>query len=78
MADIAALERKIHDLDAAISKLRDAKHAESLIRIIHKPGWTTLREEELVHAYLDSIQQHLTHLHKSYDALTGIAAKIGG
>jgi hypothetical protein len=75
--DIPALETKIRNLGAAISKVGDAKHAELLIQIIHKPGWTTIRENELVHAHLDAFHSQVSSLHKGLDALITIARKIG-
>ena len=75
--DIGDLERKIRALDAVISKLQDAKHSERLLQIIHKPGWTTPRENEFVHAYTDSLHTHVVTLHKEFDALITIAEKVG-
>lgn len=75
--DIPALETKIRTLGEAISRVGDAKHAELLGRIIHKPGWTTIRENELVHAHLDAFHSQVSGLHKGLDALLAIAGKIG-
>jgi hypothetical protein len=49
--DIGKLESKIGILREAISKLHDAKHAELLVPVIHRPGWTTLAEFELGRVY---------------------------
>jgi len=77
MADIAQLESKVRSLKDAISKLHDAKHADLLLQIIHKPGWTTVRENELVHAHTDSLHAQVSDVHKAFDALITIAEKIG-
>jgi Protein of unknown function (DUF3421) len=75
--DISALETKVRTLGDAISKVSDAKHAELLSQIIRKPGWTTVRENELVHAHLDAFHNQVGNLHKGLDALITIARKIG-
>jgi hypothetical protein len=75
--DIPALETKIRTLGEAISRVGDAKHAELLARIIHRPGWTTLPEHELVQAHLDAFHSQVSGLHKGLDALLAIAGKIG-
>jgi hypothetical protein len=49
--DIGKLESKIGILREAISKLHDAKHAELLVPVIHRPGCTTLAEFELGRVY---------------------------
>jgi hypothetical protein len=75
--DIPALETKVGTLGEAITEVGNAKHAEILTQIIHKPGWTTVRENELVHAHLDAFHNQVSSLHKGLDALVTIARKIG-
>ncbi len=76
--DIAGLERKIHALHQAISKLHDAKHTDALLPIIHRPGWTTVAEFELVQTHLDALHNQASHLHNSFEALIKTADKIRG
>jgi len=71
------LERKVRALHDAISHLHAAKHAEVLESIIHRPGWTTLREDELVQAHVESLHNQVSGLHKAFDVLITIADKIG-
>ncbi len=75
--DIAKLERKIRTLGESIAKTAQHKHDEILLGYTHRPGWTTLIENELVHAHLDMLQTHATALAVGFDALTKIANKIG-
>jgi hypothetical protein len=75
--DIAGLERKVRALQEAVAKLHTAKHADRLLTIIHKPGWTTLREHELVVAHVDSLHSQVSGLHKACETLLAIAEKIG-
>jgi hypothetical protein len=73
----SSIASKVRILGEAISKVGDAKHAELLARIIHRPGWTTVAEHELVHAHLDAFHSQVSGLHKGLDALIAIARKIG-
>jgi hypothetical protein len=75
--DIAGLERKIRTLKEAISKLHDADYTGVLTGIVHRPGWTTVRELEFVLAAVENTQNQVGTLHKSLDALVTIADKIG-
>jgi hypothetical protein len=75
--DIEGLKQHVSTLDAAISKLHTAKHAERLITIIHRPGWTTPREFELVKAHVEALSGHVSSLDKSLGELVAIADKIG-
>jgi hypothetical protein len=75
--DIKKLEVEVRTLQAVISKLGKAKHAEHMMTIIHRPGWTTQREDELVRAHTRSLHNQAAHLHRALDALIAIAQKIG-
>jgi len=75
--DSAQLERKVRDLQEAVKKLHTAEHADRLLAIIHRPGWTTPAESELVMAHVDSLQSRATDLHKACDALLAAAEKVG-
>jgi hypothetical protein len=75
--DVAGLERKVRALQEAVTKFNTAKHADRLLTIIHKPGWTTEPEHELVVAHLDSFHSQVSGLHKACDTLLTIAEKIG-
>jgi hypothetical protein len=77
MAEHAELKGKIDDLGALVGKLHGAKHAENLLKIIHRPGWTTLREVELVTAHVNALHGHARMLNQSFDELLVIADKIG-
>ncbi len=75
--DIAKLERKIRALGETIAKTAQRKHDEMLLGYTHRPGWTTLVENELVNAQLDMLQTHATALAAGFEALVKIADKIG-
>jgi uncharacterized transporter YbjL len=75
--DIKALEHRIRSLGETVSKLSQKKYDALLIANIHRPGWTTVRENELVLAQLDMLQTHANALSQGLETLAGIADKIG-
>ena len=75
--DIAGLKQSISELHKAMSTLQDAKHAELLQPIIHRPGWTSIAEFELVQAHVAGLHHQVSGLHKGLDALVSVAEKIG-
>lgn len=78
MSDHAkTLEPKIRKIQDGLSKMAAEKHAERLFTAIHRPGWTTPQEAELVHAMVDSIAHQIEGLDRAYGALVAAADKIG-
>lgn len=75
--DVDQLKKGVGSLDTAISQLHNAKHAERLITIIHRPGWTTPQEFQLVQAHIEALSEHVRQVHKGFDTLVAIADKIG-
>jgi prefoldin subunit 5 len=75
--DIPALEAKLQRLSQSLSELTRAKHADKLLAMIRRPGWTTPQEAELVHAAVDMIQHQIDGVNRSGAALVRIADKIG-
>lgn len=57
--DVSALESKLHKLDHSLSKLAGDKHAEKLLSLVHRPGWTTPAEAALVSAMIDALQHQI-------------------
>jgi hypothetical protein len=75
--DIKGLERDLKAIGDLISKTHDAKHADRLLAIVHRPGWTTVREEELVRTHITALHNHANALHSGFEELVKIADKIG-
>lgn len=67
------LEPKIKGIQDRIRKMAAEDHAGRLFQIIHKPGWTTLREVKLVQAALDAHARHLDEINQSLRALVDAA-----
>jgi hypothetical protein len=51
-------------------------HAEQLLQIIHRPGFTTVLDVQFVHALLDSVTNHLDVVDRTHRALVTIAEQI--
>jgi hypothetical protein len=60
-----------------MSKLTVENRAEQLLRIIHRPGWTTPQEAQLVHAMIDSLTQHVEAVDTAHRALIAASESIG-
>ena len=75
--DISALEAKLQRLSQSFSELTGARHADQLLLMIRRPGWTTPQEAELVHASVDMIQHQIDGVNRSAAGLVKIADKIG-
>jgi hypothetical protein len=75
--DTAALETKLKKLGSSLNALSAAGHADKLITIIHRPGWTTLPESLLVNALIDNFQHQLDGAQKGYNDLLTAAGHIG-
>jgi hypothetical protein len=63
--------QKIHD------RLKKLAADDRLLQIIQRPGFTTKRESEFVHAMLDSVGHHLEGIERAHTALITIADQIG-
>ena len=72
--DIDKLASLIRGLQHAIAKLATDNHTEELMRIIHKPGWTTPAEFGLMAAGLEAAQSHAETLARQLRGLTAGAA----
>jgi len=71
------LEPKVRQLHERLSRLVPEEHTEQLLQIIRRPGFTTPREAQFVHAMLDSLNHHLEGVESAHRALVSIADQIG-
>jgi hypothetical protein len=75
--NIARWEQKLRELDDSLVKLAGAKYPEQLIGIIHRPGWTTISENELVEAAVETLQGQFAVFNRGLDNLVITAGGIG-
>lgn len=74
---VAQLATRIKDVHKCLADLSDPKATDELMRIIHKPGWTTIAEVMLVTASLDAIDAHAKALASQHQALLKAARAVG-
>jgi len=55
--DIAHLEAQIKELSTLLATVGDTKDLVELAIIVHKPGWTTIAEQEFVRGTLNTITE---------------------
>jgi hypothetical protein len=70
--ELTHLEAKIKELRATLTNLADGRGFEEFIRIIHKPGFTSVAEATLFNGVVDSMaEQAKTVLGLKQVLLTG-------
>jgi hypothetical protein len=72
-----ALEPKIRALGDQLTSITSENFSQTLLTIIHRPGWTTPQEAELVHAMIDALTHQLDGVGRAQRALVAAAEKIG-
>ena len=75
--DITGLEKKVTDLSNALAHLGTTEDLNELIRIIHRPGWTTLPEFLLVNSIVDSITAQAKTIATQRQQLLKAAEEVG-
>ena len=75
--DVAKLEGQLKKLDENLSTLVERGYVAELLTIIHRPGFTTPQEAQLIHALVQSLQLQFTTLERTHDLLLEAAHEIG-
>ncbi|SIT49089.1 Coproporphyrinogen III oxidase, anaerobic [Paraburkholderia ribeironis] len=74
--DIGALAKRIEAFHAVIERVHEEHKAETLIQIIHQPGYTTPAEWAMLAHALESAINQAEAAAKSYAALVGDAQMV--
>lgn len=74
---VEVLEKKITALSDALAKLGRGTTLADLIKIIHKPGWTTPAELAFASAMINAIQMHISAIETLQSEMLS-ASKIVG
>jgi len=69
------LAKKVRDLDKEMASL--PQFTQDLLNLIHRPGWTTQHELDLVTVQVDAIRQQVNSVSDHYARLIAVADKIG-
>ncbi len=70
------LEPEIHEIQEKLQKLVSENHADQLLQIIHRTGWTDT-QAHLVRVILDSVVHNLEGIERAQRALLQAAGEIG-
>jgi hypothetical protein len=74
---VKKLEGRIRALGKSLSALTDDSYEKEFLRIIHKPGWTTPAEFNLVVGALDSMVSQARSLANQKRALLAGSKAVG-
>ncbi|MEV7027645.1 hypothetical protein [Kitasatospora sp. NPDC093558] len=74
---LAHLEQRIHHLITVTKSLTNDPH-EELLKIIHRPGWTTPAELALVTSAVDQLIRQTETLNEARTGLLEGARSVGG
>ena len=72
-----ALAEQVQRLGDTLASLARQGHAQSLLRMIRRPGWTSPPEAQLVRAMVDHLHDQVSALQRGHDALLSAADTIG-
>jgi hypothetical protein len=75
--DVSTLEIKLKKLEVSLDALVKSRYTETLLGIIHRPGFTTPQEAQLIHALVDSLHHQFTTLETTHRLLVDAADTIG-
>jgi hypothetical protein len=59
-AHIEKIDRRLRELSATLAGLGSTDDIEEMLKVIHAPGWTSLRDVFFVNTLLDVVQQTAT------------------
>jgi hypothetical protein len=76
--DLHHLERTILDLKELFAKMADNSDMDELLKVIHRPGWTTPAEHMLVGSVVESLHAQLQNAITLRKALLRGSSQVGG
>jgi len=75
--ELTLLEGEIQALKTSHAALASGDSLDELLKIIHRPGWTTLAELAFVRTGLESIRAQTAQLNALTEGLVGAAKQVG-
>jgi hypothetical protein len=73
----SGLERSVEGLRQSFERLADDSDMEEFLKIIRRPGWTTVAENFLVHGLVDIIESQVSALAETREFLIAASNQIG-
>ena len=74
--DLSQLESKLKEFQDACSTLSDDSDIVELLKIIHRPGWTTLAEVSFVNGAADSLVRQVRNVVAQRQALLSASRQV--
>jgi len=74
---LTKLEKKLKGFNNAFGKLGNGDDVQEMLKIIHKPGWTTIAELTFVHGLVDSMHAHVEAISALKSALLSGSKQFG-
>ena len=75
--DLPHLERRLFELKDIFTKMSDNSDLDELLKIIHRPGWTTPAEFTLVNSVVDSLHAQARNVATLRIALVTGSKQVG-
>ncbi len=75
--DVTKLERHIKELSQNLTGLADNTEFDELLKIIHRPGWTTLPEFLFATGIVESMTAQTRAMHDLKRTLLNASRKVG-
>ena len=75
--DLGQLEERVTTLNKTLAKLGDGKELIELIRLLHRPGWTTPAEFRFASAIVNAMHAHASALTTMRQDLLDASREVG-
>ncbi len=75
--DLPHLERRLFELKDIFTKMSDNSDLDELLKIIHRPGWTTPAEFALVISAVESLNAQARNVASLRTALVSSSRQVG-
>ena len=75
--DVTELEERIKATGKSLAELKTENFTEEFIKIIHRPGWTSVAESLFACHMLSSVEQHAKALNQLQQGLLEASRAVG-
>jgi hypothetical protein len=76
-SDVTELEERIKATGESLAQLKTETFTEELLKIIHRPGWTSVAESLFARHMLSSVEQHAKALNQLQQGLLEASRAVG-
>jgi hypothetical protein len=76
-SDVTELEERIRATGKSLAQLKTENFTGELLKIIHRPGWTSVAESLFVRHILNAVEQHAKALNQLQQGLLEASRAVG-